>query len=178
MGIFLTNYSIEGSRNDIVEKHGSHDQSTHNPHKGGRVGGGGAATQTTGAPELDSSHVNALAGQERALRGIASGSKVGPRGQVASASRDEYVKAPIEATVRAANHVERGRKSKDASELKTHISNAQRELQIAKDGFENENYHDIVGVLHRTSVNLNTIATAAGNGTKMPYELPTGLSDS
>jgi len=159
-----------------VIKHGSHDQSTHNPKKGG--GGASAGTaQNSGTTTLDSTHTKELASQERALRGIASGSKVGPRGQTARASDDEYLKEPIKGTVRAADHIERARSSKDTNELRTHISNAQEEIRLARNEFEEQNYHDIASVLSRTSVNLGTIQTAAIRGLPLSFELPSGLSD-
>ena len=151
-----------------VAKHGSHDQSSHNPKKGGgRVGGGGAGTATTTggtSGTLGETHTKAIQDMEqrigRSMKSLPSNADIDP-----------YLKRPKADALEAQRLISQGRRSKSVGEAGSRIGRADSYLQRAMDGFENENFHDVVSELNDVRVNLRTILTAAKNGTEITYPL-------
>lgn len=143
---------------EFVVKHGSHDQTSHNPKKGGGGAGGGGGS---GSPStLGASHIQEMAKVERDVRGAAAGA-AGRGGGMS----DPYIGPPTKAAVSAAKSIEKARNAKTVEEAEGHIELAKFELTTAFEQFENENFHDVARVMFDARKNLTTIMTAAKRGT-------------
>jgi hypothetical protein len=159
-----------------VLKHGAHDQSSHNPKKGGGGagrGGGSAAAGSSGKPTtLGDTHKQELASQERAIRGAANSAAARGGG-----TKDPYIGPPTKAAVSAADSIGKARSAKTIEEASSHIEDAKSKLGQATEQFENENFHDVARVTFTTSVNLDSIMSAARRGVPITERMNTGAAD-
>jgi hypothetical protein len=153
-----------------VLKHGAHDQSSHNPKKGGGGAGGGAGGSTGSPAALGESHKIELAAAERNVRGAAS--KAAAQG----GPNNPYIAPPTKAAVKAANSINSARSAKTVEDAKFHTDKAQGHLTQAFEQYENENYHDAARVMYDTRTNLTSIMTAASGGRAIT-PLRTGAAD-
>lgn len=150
-----------------VRKHGSHDQSRHNPKKGGGGAGGGNGGGGEQIPEGTDSdalreNLSALSGEQKHLRDIASGKAKGNRGGQVT-GKDEYVAKPAQQTKAAANNLRDADTKASEGDLEgamESIGEAQTNIQLAKDGFEDQNYHDLVGSLDIIDKNISKVSSA------------------
>ena len=147
---------------DAVVKHGSHDQSTHNPKKGGGGGGGGgggASEKPEAGSEVLRENARAMAGQRKNLEEIATGKRGTARRQAFDPD-DEYLRNGTRQVKSAASGLERAeRKAVDGNSKGAlqSLEGARQSLQVAKDEFEDQNYHDVVSALDKVQRNILTL---------------------
>jgi len=160
-GILSLQGSFAAIVKDAVLKHGAHDQSSHNPKKGGGGGGGGGSGSSgTGSPAaLGETHKQELAAAERNVRGAAS------KAAATGGPNNPYIAPPTKAAGKAANSINAARSAKTIEESKFHTDKAQGHLTQAFEQYENENFHDAAGVMYETRIKLTSIMTAASRGT-------------
>jgi len=160
--------SLTGTASMIVKsavlKHGSHDQSSHNPKKGGGMGGrtgggiGGQPPEGTDSEALRE-NLSDMAGQREHLEDIASGKAKGKRGGQVT-GQDEYVAESAQQTKDAASKLSEAEDlavNGDLEGAAEAIDEARGNIQSAKDGFEDQNYHDLVLALDTIETNIESI---------------------
>jgi len=166
MGIFLNDHGLKQE----VLKHGSHDQKTHGRSGGkggGGSGGGSAAAGGSSKPTtLGDTHKKGLATAERNVRGAANSAAARGGGL-----KDPYIGPPTKAAVSAADSIRAAGSAKTIEEASGHIEAAQGKLNQAFEEYEDQNFHDVAGVMFDTRTNLTTIMTAAKRGTAITYPL-------
>ena len=151
-----------------IDKHGSHNQSSHGRRGSGGGGAGGAASQTTEdkipSARVDRSEQSLSTTQSKLIDTHAAEARGLADDAQALAKQDSMVRPAARNLTSAAEHLNNASGAKTIGEAKVGVRKAKVSIDRAVANLEDQNYHTEASHAYSFSKELNSFMTGLGNG--------------